>query len=58
MFFFGEAQAAESRKDFNHKISVVLKELRKSQNNIKILQGFLGYIAINKHHRRLRSFLI
>ena len=35
---YGEAQAAESKKDFIHKISIVLKELRESNVNIKILQ--------------------
>ena len=34
---YGEAQAAESRNDFKHKISIVLKELRESQINIKML---------------------
>ena len=34
---YGEAQSAESTKDFSHKISVVLKELRESQINIRIL---------------------
>ena len=34
---YGEAQAAESRKDFIHKLSISLKELRESRNNLKIL---------------------
>jgi four helix bundle protein len=33
---YGEAQSAESRKDFIHKISIVLKELRESEINLKI----------------------
>ncbi|NQT76206.1 MAG: four helix bundle protein [Bacteroidetes bacterium] len=33
----GEAQSAESKKDFIHKIGVVLKELRESNVNLKIL---------------------
>ena len=33
---FGEAQSAESRKDFIHKMSIVLKELRESEINLKI----------------------
>jgi four helix bundle protein len=35
---YGEAQAAESRKDFIHKVSVVQKELRESLVNLKIIE--------------------
>ena len=34
---YGEAQGAESRKDFIHKIGIVLKELRETQVCLKIL---------------------
>ena len=34
---YGEAQSAESRKDFVHKIKVVLKELRETYVNLKII---------------------
>ena len=34
---YGETQGAESRRDFIHKLSVVLKELRESLVNIKII---------------------
>jgi len=34
---YGEAQSAESRKDFIHKLKVVLKELRESHINLKII---------------------
>jgi four helix bundle protein len=34
---YGEAQGAESRKDFAHKIGIVLKEIRESHNNLKII---------------------
>jgi len=34
---YGEAQGAESKKDFIHKISIVLKELRETNVNLKIL---------------------
>ena len=34
---YGEAQAAESRRDFIHKLKVVLKELRESFICIKII---------------------
>jgi four helix bundle protein len=35
---YGEAQAAESDKDFIHKLRLVLKELRESKNCILILK--------------------
>jgi four helix bundle protein len=35
---YGEAQAAESRKDFIHKIKVVLKELRETKNALEIIK--------------------
>ena len=35
---YGEAQAAESRRDFIHKMKVCLKELRESQVNLEILK--------------------
>lgn len=34
---YGEAQAAESRKDFIHKNKIVLKELKETRVNFKIL---------------------
>jgi four helix bundle protein len=34
---YGEAPGAESRKDFTHKIGLVLKELRESYNNLRIM---------------------
>jgi len=34
---YGEAQAAESKGDFIHKISIVLKELRESQISLELL---------------------
>jgi four helix bundle protein len=34
----GEAQAAESRKDFIHKVRVSLKELRETQRWLKLVQ--------------------
>jgi four helix bundle protein len=34
---YGEAQGAESRKDFVHKIKVILKELRESRICLRIL---------------------
>ena len=34
---YGEAQGAESRKDFIHKMKVILKELRETFVNLKIM---------------------
>ena len=34
---YGEAQAAESKADFIHKIKVVLKEIRESRINLRII---------------------
>ena len=34
---YGEGQSAESRKDFTHNLKVVLKELRESHINLKII---------------------
>jgi four helix bundle protein len=36
---YGEAQSAESRKDFIHKVKVVLKELRETNANLKMIDG-------------------
>jgi four helix bundle protein len=36
---YGEAQAAESQRDFVHKSSVILKELRETQINLQIVAG-------------------
>ena len=35
---YGEAQAAESKKDFVHKLKLSLKELRESYNCLKIIE--------------------
>ena len=35
---YGEAQSAESKKDFKHKISICLKELRETHVNLLIIQ--------------------
>ena|SRR4030042_3289398 len=34
---YGEAQSAESRKDFIHKIKIILKELRETLISLKII---------------------
>lgn len=36
---YGEAQSAESKKDFIHKISIVMKELRETYINLNIIKG-------------------
>ena len=36
---YGEAQGAESKNDFIHKTSIVLKELRETQISLKLLSG-------------------
>lgn len=35
---YGEAQGAESRKDFIHKLKIISKELRESQINLNIIK--------------------
>jgi len=35
---YGEAQSGESRKDFVHKLQIVLKELRETMNALKIIR--------------------
>jgi four helix bundle protein len=35
---YGEAQSAESRNDFIHKLKLLLKELRESMNSLKIIK--------------------
>ncbi len=40
---YGEAQSAESRSDFIHKLSIVLKELRETRINLELIrQGRLS----------------
>jgi four helix bundle protein len=34
---YGEALGAETRRDFAHKIGIVLKEIRESYNNLRII---------------------
>jgi len=36
---YGEAQAAESQADFLHKLKMVLKEIRETRVNLKIIMG-------------------
>jgi len=43
---YGETQGAESKKDFIHKMSVVLKELRESLNCLKIIKRTKSYHSV------------
>ena len=45
---YGEAQSGESRKDFIHKMKVVLKELRETLICLKIIHRTLLYSAETK----------
>jgi len=54
---YGEAQAAESKKDFIHKLKIGLKELRESINTITILERS-GYIQVNGELRGETNELI
>ena len=42
---YGESQAAESSNDFDHKIKIVLKELRETQINLRIILGKADLIS-------------
>ncbi|MFZ0453930.1 MAG: four helix bundle protein [Ignavibacteriaceae bacterium] len=48
---YEEAQAAESSKDFNHKIGVVLKEIRKSNYWLRVLNKLI--IELDDELKRL-----
>ena len=45
---YGEARAAESQRDFSHKIKIVLKELRETLVNLKIIQKSVSLKDSNK----------
>ncbi|MCC5942342.1 MAG: four helix bundle protein [Balneolaceae bacterium] len=50
---YGETQGAESTKDFVHKMSVVLKELRESLNCLKIIKRTRYYHSESPIHEAL-----
>ncbi len=50
---YGEAQGAESRKDFIHKLKIVLKELRETNVALKIVSG----IKLSKSENKIESLL-
>ena len=48
---YGEAQASESKRDFIHKMKIVLKELRETFICLKILYKTKLFKNGNKNHR-------
>ena len=50
---YGEAQSAESRKDFIHKIKIVLKELRETFVCLKII----GQTKLHKSENKMQTAL-
>jgi len=52
---YGEAQSGESRKDFIHKIKVVLKELRETFVCLKIIQRAKLYKSEKKIQTSLKE---
>lgn len=51
---YGEAQAAESKKDFVHKMGIILKELRESLICIKIIEK-RNYVSNNQIIEKLKQ---
>ena len=54
---YGEAQGAESKRDFIHKMRIVLKELRESKNTLLILEKY-GSIEESSNELKETSELI
>ena len=52
---YGEAQSGESRKDFIHKIKIVLKELRETLVCLKIIYRAKLYKSENKMQGALKE---
>lgn len=52
---YGEAQGAESKKDFIHKMRVVLKELRESLNCLTIIHRSKSYKTERKILQALKE---
>lgn len=46
---YGEAQSAESRKDFIHKLKLSLKELRESRVNLLLLTKSNSRVSMQHH---------
>lgn len=45
---YAEAQSAESRADFAHKISIVLKELRESYVTLQLIESSVASVKVEK----------
>ncbi|MCH8903586.1 MAG: four helix bundle protein [Bacteroidetes bacterium] len=61
---YGEALGGESRRDFTHKIKLVLKELRESFNNLKIINEAIIHnsaddikLALNESNELISIFV-
>jgi four helix bundle protein len=52
---YGEAQNAQSKKDFIHKVSIVLKELRESHINLQIIKKSELYIDKEQINKLLKE---
>ena len=52
---YGEAQNAQSRKDFVSKLSIVIKELRESHINMKIIKQSELYLDEGQINRLLKE---
>jgi len=61
---YGEAQSGESRKDFVHKIKIVLKELRESLVSLKIIEranlssSIVNVLKVQKECNELISIFV
>lgn len=52
---YGEAQSGESRKDFIHKIKIILKELRESYNCLRIIYKSRLYKSEDKVNKAIKE---
>ncbi len=52
---YGEAQGAESKRDFQHKLRLVLKELRETSVSLKIIKDAALSKDLNQVTRLLRE---
>ena len=52
---YGEAQSAESKKDFIHKINIVMKELRETKVNLMLIQRVKAFHAKDRIKELVRE---
>ena len=52
---YGEAQSAESRQDFIHKLKIILKELRETNVSLKIIKKKPLTKNVNKIEHALKE---